>query len=151
MTDDQRFRSLTAEFQQTAREERRSTAAEIERLSVRAAELDAQAAVVRRELEQARRVLRRLDLVLGVEPQLDLDDATSTLHGERLARVATDLLSQRSPDQAVHYKQWYEWLLDQGYKIGGRDPLATFLVSVSRAPAVERVGSRTGRYRLRAA
>jgi hypothetical protein len=36
------------------------------------------------------------------------------------------------------------WLRDEGFRVAGRDPIATFLVAVSRAPELERVGTRAG-------
>ncbi len=39
---------------------------------------------------------------------------------------------------------------DEPRPIGGRNPRATFLAQVHRAPGIERVGSRNGRYFLRA-
>jgi hypothetical protein len=35
-----------------------------------------------------------------------------------------------------------------GYRIGGKDPVATFLTQVARVESVERVGRRSGLYRL---
>ena len=61
------------------------------------------------------------------------------------------LRRQVGPGQAIHYKQWYGVLTAAGHKVAGRDPLATFLAQVARAPEIERVGARTGRYRLTAA
>jgi hypothetical protein len=48
----------------------------------------------------------------------------------------------------VHYREWYSLLRTAGYTVGGKDPVATFLASVSRAPHVESVGRRTGLYLL---
>jgi hypothetical protein len=53
------------------------------------------------------------------------------------------------PGDEVHYREWFELLRSENVAIAGRDPLATFLAQVSRSDAVEAVGSRSGRYRLR--
>jgi hypothetical protein len=51
----------------------------------------------------------------------------------------------------VHYRAWFEALVESGYRISGRDPLATFLTQVTRIDRVQSVGRRSGLYRLRAA
>jgi hypothetical protein len=62
------------------------------------------------------------------------------------------LLAQEvAPGQAVHYRDWYGLLRAAGYRVRGKDPLASFLAQISRATDVEPVGSRSGKYRLRAA
>lgn len=48
----------------------------------------------------------------------------------------------------IHYKEWYGLLLAAGHKVGGRDPVATFLAQVHRCDNVEHIGRRTGRFRL---
>jgi hypothetical protein len=51
----------------------------------------------------------------------------------------------------VHYREWYDLLVRDGHRIAGKDPVATFLAELSRAPEVEKVGRRTGLYKLAAA
>jgi hypothetical protein len=51
----------------------------------------------------------------------------------------------------AHYKQWYKLVVGEGYRVGGKNPAATFLTRVARVETVERVGRRSGLYRLRAA
>jgi hypothetical protein len=51
----------------------------------------------------------------------------------------------------VHYKQWLELVVREGHRIGGQDSIATFLTEVARVSTVERVGKRSGLYRLVAA
>lgn len=41
--------------------------------------------------------------------------------------------------------------MDAGYRVSGKDPLATFLTHVSRIDRVAPVGRRSGLYRLRLA
>jgi len=41
--------------------------------------------------------------------------------------------------------------VQSGYRILGRDPLATFLTQITRIEKVESVGRRSGLYRLRIA
>ena len=74
------------------------------------------------------------------------------LGGRRLQEIAVSVLAQQiEPGQAVHYRDWYALLCAAGYRARGKDPLASFLAQINRADGVEPVGSRTGRYRLRAA
>jgi len=74
----------------------------------------------------------------------------SKARGQRLREIAVRVLAQHSrPGQAVHYKQWYALLREAGYTVGGKDPLATFLATVSRSPQIEGVGQRSGLYVLK--
>ena len=60
---------------------------------------------------------------------------------------AVDLLGSAGlacPGEAIHYKQWYGLLTAAEHRVAGKDPVATFLAQVHRAPEVERIGSRTG-------
>lgn len=94
-------------------------------------------------------LLAELSGLLGRDPQLRLEDLDPRLRGQRLREVAVEVLRREvGPGQPIHYKQWYGLLETAGHKVGGRDPLATFLAQVHRAPAVESVGRRTGRFRL---
>ncbi len=87
--------------------------------------------------------------LLGKDPQLRLEDLDARLRGQRLREVAVQVLRREvGPGRPIHYKQWYGLLTAAGYRVAGRDPVATFLAQVHRAGAVERIGNRTGRYRL---
>jgi hypothetical protein len=56
-----------------------------------------------------------------------------------------------SAGDPIHYRIWFQELVDSGYRVLGRDPLATFLTQVSRIDRVEKIGRRSGLYRLRVA
>jgi septal ring factor EnvC (AmiA/AmiB activator) len=71
----------------------------------------------------------------------------TAIRGRELRRVAAQLLWRTSGTGEVHYREWFERLLAEGYAVGGRDPLASFLTNVRDSPAVTR-GERTGFYRL---
>jgi hypothetical protein len=58
---------------------------------------------------------------------------------------------QSASGDPIHYRAWFEALVESGYRVSGRDPLATFLTQVSRIDRVEKVGRRSGLYRLRVA
>lgn len=94
-------------------------------------------------------LLGELCALLGKDPQLRLEDLDARLRGQRLREVAIEILRREiGPGQPIHYKQWYGLLTSAGYRVAGRDPVATFLAQVHRAEGVERIGARTGRYRL---
>jgi hypothetical protein len=97
-------------------------------------------------------LLGELASLLGKDPQLRLEDLDARLRGQRLREVAVEVLRREvGPGQPIHYKQWYGLLTTAGYRVAGRDPVATFLAQVHRAGEVERIGNRTGRYQLVAA
>ncbi|MBS1891568.1 MAG: hypothetical protein JST59_09755 [Actinobacteria bacterium] len=97
------------------------------------------------------RLVRSLAEVLGVSPQATIHDLGGALRGQRLREVAVEVLKKHlHPGEEVHYRQWFEMLRAEDVVVAGKDPLATFLAQVSRSEAVEAVGGRSGRYRLRA-
>jgi hypothetical protein len=97
------------------------------------------------------RLLRSMAEVLGISQQATIDQVGGALRGQRLREVAVEILAQRyAPGDEVHYRDWYELVAAEGLSVAGKDPVATFLAQVSRSDAVEPVGRRTGRYRLRA-
>jgi hypothetical protein len=57
------------------------------------------------------------------------------------------LLAQPGHVEALHYRRWYELLLDAGYQVSGKDPVAVFLTQLSRSPVV-RKGSDPGVYEV---
>jgi hypothetical protein len=84
-----------------------------------------------------------------VEDQLSLVHLSDQLRGERLRDVAAEVLwRHHSAGEVVHYKEWFQLVVADGYRIGGKDPSATFLTQVARVNSVERVGRRSGLYRL---
>lgn len=103
-----------------------------------------------RQTEEDRHALRDLEGILGEAVQLQIDDLDRRLGGQRLERVAIRLLKERPEATAgIHYREWFDLIRDAGYQVSGQNPLGTFLAQINRSDAVERVGTRTGRYRLR--
>lgn len=97
--------------------------------------------------EEQERSLQDLAELLGIDPQLRLEELDARLRGQRLQEIAVQVLSERQPaGEPIHYKQWYALLREVGYSVGGKDPLATFLACVSRSPHVQSVGRRSGLY-----
>lgn len=104
------------------------------------------------QTQRERSLLEQLESALGRSVQLSIDDIDGRLRGQRLLEVAIKLLDEQvGRGQDVHYRDWFQLLQNHGYRVGGKDPLGTFLAQINRAEAVEKVGKRTGRYRLRAA
>jgi hypothetical protein len=105
-----------------------------------------------REAERYARTIRELGEILELEDQLSLVQLADQLRGERLREIAADVLwrHHRAGD-VVHYKEWFELVVADGYRIGGKNPSATFLTQVARIESVERVGRRSGLYRLKTA
>ena len=103
--------------------------------------------------EQARRdelLLEELKGLAGRAPQLHLESLNQELRGRRLQEVAVEIFrADVGAGEAIHYRDWFDRLRQHGHRVSGKDPLANFLAQVSRAPEIERVGSRTGLYRLR--
>jgi hypothetical protein len=97
--------------------------------------------------EDQERSLRDLAELLGIDPQLRLEELDTRLRGQRLQEIAIRVLREHHPvGEPIHYKQWYSLLRDAGYVVGGKDPVATFLASVARSGEVEAVGRRSGLY-----
>jgi len=101
------------------------------------------------QLAHDERLLEEIDSVLGMSPQLRIEESDVRLRGRRLEEVALEVLADELGSQAeVHYREWFELLRSQGHLVAGKEPLNTFLAQINRSDAVERVGRRTGRYRL---
>jgi hypothetical protein len=92
------------------------------------------------------------DVVLAdgtLADQLSIVGLSDQLRGERLREVATEVLwRHHCAGDVVHYKQWFELVVADGHRIGGKNPTATFLTQVARVESVERVGRRSGLYKL---
>jgi hypothetical protein len=94
-------------------------------------------------------LLSELAALIGHDAQLRLDDLDHRLRGQRLREVALEILRREVvPGAPIHYKEWYGLLIAAGHKVGGRDPVATFLAQVHRCDDVEGIGRRSGRFRL---
>jgi hypothetical protein len=98
------------------------------------------------------RLLDELAGALGIACQLRIEQLDRRLRGQRLQEIAVDILAARlKPGEKVHYRQWFAWVEEEGFKISGKDPLATFLGQIGRSPRVVSAGRRTGLYLLKAA
>jgi hypothetical protein len=140
---------LSPEFKASAAAEREKLLGRYEQaraLSDHHAQLADEAA---REAERYAKTIRELGEILEIEDQLSLVELSDQLRGERLREIAAAVLWRhyRAGD-VVHYKQWFELVVADGYRIGGKDPSATFLTQVARVESVERIGRRSGLYKL---
>lgn len=97
-------------------------------------------------------MLAEMEAMLDLTPQMRIEQLDHLLRGRRLREVAIELLASHVGSSApIHYRAWFELIEGAGHHVGGKNPLATFLAQVSRAPEIEPVGHRTGLYQLRAA
>lgn len=104
------------------------------------------------QTQRERSLLEQLESALGRSVQLSIDDLEGRLGGQRLLDVAVKLLEEQvGLGRDVHYRDWFQLLQNHGYRVAGKDPLGTFLAQINRAEVVEKLGNRSGRYRLRAA
>jgi hypothetical protein len=104
------------------------------------------------EVDGTARLLRGMDEMLGLAPQLSLDALHGELRGRKLQEIAIELLrQQRGVGAVVHYREWYDLLVAAGLRVGGKDPVGSFLTQIARAVAVESVRPRSGLFRLKSA
>ncbi|HJS92645.1 MAG TPA: hypothetical protein VJ741_00175 [Solirubrobacteraceae bacterium] len=76
------------------------------------------------------------------------DENRTVLRGPAIREAAVRaLIAQPGPIEALHYRQWYELLLEAGFRVAGKDPLAVFLTQLSRSPLV-RKSSAPGVYEI---
>jgi hypothetical protein len=124
-----------------------SMAANVSEQRERAERLQDLADDARIQAEAQEAALRELGELVGIDPQLRLEQLDSRLGGQRLQQIAVQVLTEQNlGGEPIHYKAWYRLLREAGYVVSGKDPQATFLTSVSRSPHVRSVGNRTGLY-----
>jgi hypothetical protein len=143
---------LSEHVYETVRQERDVMAERLATLRQQSQRLHELVDAVDRDVEETARRLREIDEMLGLAPQLSLESIHEELRGRKLQEIAVELLRRkRAPGAVVHYREWFELLEETGLRVAGKDPLATFLTQIARAPAVESVRPRSGLYRLRSA
>jgi hypothetical protein len=78
---------------------------------------------------------------LGGRPASE-DEARPVLRGPAIREAAVRaLLAQPDPIDALHYRRWYELLVETGFSVAGKDPLAVFLTQLSRSPLVRKTST----------
>jgi hypothetical protein len=132
--------------------EREAVVARVEDLERQSAALHTVVDGVDRELERAERLLRHMDEMLGLAPQLALEATEGELRGQRLREIAVQILRERKGvGTEIHYTEWFELVTKAGVRVGGKAPIATFLTQIAKASEVESVRPRSGLYRLKSA
>lgn len=132
--------------------EREVIARRLETMRAQAARMHEIVQQLDEEVESSARLLRQMDEMLGLAPQLSIEWMHGELRGRRLQEIAVALLREKKGlGTEVHYREWYDLLVAAGARISGKDPVATFLTQIARAPGVESVRPRSGMYRLSAA
>ncbi|HEX8752119.1 MAG TPA: hypothetical protein VF731_01770 [Solirubrobacterales bacterium] len=97
-------------------------------------------------LDEAARALRRAAAVsVGTATS---PEAAPLLRGSELRRAIEDLAARVSDREPVHYRDLFALLERAGFRVGGRDPVATFLTQLSRSQRFQPVGRRSGLYRV---
>lgn len=136
-------------FDAALQAEYRVLAASVARHREQAERLQSLADHARVQAERDEQALVGLAQVLGLDPQMVIEQLDDRLRGARLQEIAVRVLAEhQQPGEAIHYKQWYGLLRTAGYAVGGKDPLASFLAAISRSPHVQAVGQRSGLYVL---
>jgi hypothetical protein len=140
---------LSSKFRESATAERDALLERYEECRSKCERYSALLDEAAREAERYARTIRELGEILGIEDQLSIVNLSDELRGERLRDVAAQVIWRhfRAGD-VVHYKQWLELVVSDGHRIGGKNPTATFLTQVARVDSVERVGKRSGLYKL---
>jgi hypothetical protein len=78
----------------------------------------------------------------------DEDESVTVLRGPAIRGEAVRvLLGHPDCPEAMHYRDWFSLLEADGFRVAGKDPLATFLTQLSRSPAV-RKSTQAGVYEL---
>jgi hypothetical protein len=108
-------------------------------------ELDEGLAAVDRRLEVLSELAGEPDALApenaNVSPAAS-DENRTVLRGPAIREAAIRvLIAQPGPIEAMHYRRWYELLVEAGYRIAGKDPLAVFLTQLSRSPLVRKASA----------
>jgi hypothetical protein len=143
---------VSSDFLEAAKLERDVLAARLAEVKERVEHFDTLASEAREEAKSLVDSIHAIEEVAGLAPQLAMCEISEELRGERLREVALEVLQRLSASgDPVHYRIWFDALVHSGYRILGRDPLASFLTQITRIDKVESVGRRSGLYRLRLA
>lgn len=120
---------------------------EVERmLGVERAELRKLEAYVDEQKERVLRLDRLTAAARAIHDDIAPEQAVG-LRGRAIADVAVQVATEHERTE-LHYRAWYELVRQAGYLIASHDPEAAFLTALTRDSRIERVGVRTGIYRL---
>ena len=143
---------------------RRAAVAERAQLGRRRERIERARAGVEAELERLERELagidQHLELLVSIAPAGDDETPThhnsdasqhrnggaTFLNGPAIRATAVRVLIEHRPRvEAIHYRDWYALVVEHGFAVSGKKPLAVFLSQVSRSP-VMRKGTSAGVY-----
>ena len=109
--------TLSDYVQQVVSGERELVASRLDALRDQSARLHELVERVDADVEETRRLLRRMDEMLGIAPQLSFE-TQGELRGQKLQAIAVQLLREREvPGTVVHYRDWYQLVLDAGVRV----------------------------------
>jgi predicted RNase H-like nuclease (RuvC/YqgF family) len=141
---------VSTEFLELASRQRQTLRMRIERLQAEAVLLRTRAEELEGEATADAVLLREIEDVLELAPQLRVDLQSEQLRGQHLREVAVEILRREvGAGTPIHYRDWFRLVREAGHRVAGVNPLAAFLTVVSRSEQVERVGARSGMYQLR--
>ena len=126
---------------------------DLRRLMRHAAEIEARIDALDAESRKLRDVLlathQRIEVVRQVALGADVGDAAGmVLSGTRLRQEATRVLAERVGVRTpIHYREWYDLVIGEGFIVVGKRPLSTFLTGASRSSIVKK-GEAAGTYLL---
>jgi hypothetical protein len=144
--------SPSSDFVEAAKAERDLLTVRLNEAQKRLDHFETLSAEARDDVQSLTDSIQAIEEVAGIAPQLALCEISEELRGERLREVALEVLERLSASgDSIHYRAWFEALVESGFRVSGRDPLATFLTQIGRIDRVESVGRRSGLYRLRLA
>lgn len=144
-------KQFSDDFLEKALVERAAIAARLEDSQRRVDALLRELAVAESQLNSDRVALTELEELLGVAPQLPLLVDEAGLGGRALREAAVQVLLDENIRGPIHYTDWFERLSQAGYRVRGKNPVATFLTQISRDDRVEPIGSKSGLYKVSAA
>jgi hypothetical protein len=111
---------LSEHVQQAVERERGLVATRLEALRGQSARLHELVERVDTDRAETARLFRRMDEMLGIAPQLSLE-AQSELCDQKLQEIAVELLREKKgAGVAVHYRDWFTFLIDAGLHVADR-------------------------------
>src|SRR5438105_5134277 len=111
-------RPLSDHVLDQVRQEHPLVAQRVEELRDQSQRLHALTERVDEELEEAMRMLRSIEEMLGIAPQLSIEAFSGELRGRRLREIAIQILRQRrDPGEVVHYREWYALVTGAGVRV----------------------------------
>lgn len=141
---------ISQQFLEIALRQRDALLRRIDERKTEAEELRLRAEELERAAAADAVMLREIEDVLDLAPQLRVDLQTEELRGQRLREVAVAILrAEVGAGTPIHYRDWFRLVRNAGHRVAGTNPLAAFLTVISRSEQVERVGTRSGLYQLR--